>query len=169
MFCPKCGLQNGDETKFCRGCGAELTRVMAALEAKVSDRIAKLKKPTRSLGERSVILYSRGIRGILTSVAFFAITALMLIFGQDVKLFWLIPLTLGSVVFAGSISRFVQASGYKKLAAQEGPAELGAAREEFLEPARSFYDTDDLAAVPFSVTERTTNLLRRVDDDDLVD
>jgi hypothetical protein len=166
MFCPKCGLQNGDETKFCRGCGAELTRVMASLEGKVVDRLGKLNKPTRSLGERSVILYSRGIRGVLTSIAFVAITALMLVFGQDVKMYWLIPLTLALVVLAGSISRFVQASGYRKLAAKEGPPELAAGREEFLQPARSFYETDDLAATPFSVTERTTNLLRSMGEDE---
>lgn len=169
MFCPKCGLQNGDETKFCRGCGAELTRVMASLEANVVDRMAKLKKPTRSLGERSVILYSRGIRGVLTGVGFLVVAALMLVFGQDVKLYWLIPVTFAFVWFAASIGRFVQASGYKKLAAKEGTPELPAGREEFLQPVRSFYDTDDLAATPFSVTERTTNLLRRDEDDGLID
>src|SRR2546423_419248 len=29
MFCPKCGSQNSDETKFCRGCGADISRVLA--------------------------------------------------------------------------------------------------------------------------------------------
>jgi hypothetical protein len=157
MFCPKCGLENGDETKFCRGCGAELTRVLASLQGKV-------KGSKFSLAERSVILYSRGVRGILTGLAFLVVTAIMMTSGE--KLWFLIPLTLALVVFAGAISRFVQASGYKKLAAKEGPAELGATRTEYLQPARSFYETDDLAASPFSVTERTTNLLKRMGDDD---
>jgi len=136
----------------------------------------KKQRPERSLAERAVILYSRGIRGVLTSVAFLVITAAMITLGQDVKNFWLIPLTLALVVLAGSISRFVQASGYKKLAAKEPPRhpepELGTppllrkegSLGEGVPPARSFYDTDDLAATPFSVTERTTSLLHRIED-----
>ena len=31
MFCPKCGLQNADETKFCRGRGADLGNVLAVV------------------------------------------------------------------------------------------------------------------------------------------
>ena len=77
---------------------------MASLEGKVVDRLAKLKKPTRSLGERSVILYSRGIRGVLTGVGFLAVAALMLLFGQDVKMYWLIPVTFAFVWFAAAIS-----------------------------------------------------------------
>jgi hypothetical protein len=56
------------------------------------------------------------------------------------------------------------------LAAKQRPAELGAARQEFVHPPRSIYETDDLAATPFSVTERTTNLLRMDKEaDDLID
>jgi hypothetical protein len=159
MFCPKCGSQNGEETKFCRGCGADLSNVMTSLEPKP-------KKQKGNLAERSVALYSRGVRGVFTSIAFVAVTVIMTFFVDDVKGFWLIPLTLAFIVMAGAISRFVQASGYRKLAAKESPAQLGASRTEYLEPARSFYETDDLAVSPFSVTERTTNLLQRLDVDD---
>ena len=31
MYCPKCGMQNNDETKFCRGCGENLKVVSQAM------------------------------------------------------------------------------------------------------------------------------------------
>src|SRR5213593_4899793 len=31
MYCPKCGLQNNDETKFCRGCGENLKVISQAM------------------------------------------------------------------------------------------------------------------------------------------
>ena len=33
MFCPKCGQQNPDNGKFCRGCGTDLGNVSTALSA----------------------------------------------------------------------------------------------------------------------------------------
>ena len=31
MFCPRCALQNSDDTKYCRGCGANLESVAVVL------------------------------------------------------------------------------------------------------------------------------------------
>lgn len=31
MYCPKCGIQNSDETKFCRGCGENLKVISQAM------------------------------------------------------------------------------------------------------------------------------------------
>jgi zinc ribbon protein len=31
MYCPKCGTQNNDETKFCRGCGENLKVISQAM------------------------------------------------------------------------------------------------------------------------------------------
>ena len=172
MFCPKCGSENGDETKFCRGCGANLGGVLASLDEKRKRGTAifdDLGKPKRSLEERAIILQSRAIRGAITSVAFLLGSGLLLFVAPPTGIAWIVLLTLGLVVLAGTIARATQASGYRKLAAKQQPAELGAARQEFVQPPRSIYDTDDLTATPFSVTERTTNLLRRMgeDEDDL--
>ena len=34
MFCPKCAVQNNDETRFCRSCGTDLEIVAAALNTR---------------------------------------------------------------------------------------------------------------------------------------
>ena len=36
MYCPKCGIQNNDETKFCRGCGENLKVVSQAMSRRLS-------------------------------------------------------------------------------------------------------------------------------------
>ncbi len=40
MFCPKCGAQNGQESRFCRGCGEDLSLVSQALSRNPSLLIA---------------------------------------------------------------------------------------------------------------------------------
>jgi hypothetical protein len=169
MFCPKCGLENADETKFCRGCGANLGGVLGAVEGRVDDQ-KRQKKAKGSLSERSIALYSRGIRGVLTSFVFVIVSIFVSEYGERDKIWWLIPFTLALLIFAASISRFVQGYGLKRLSERElregRRAELPESRDDFLRAARPSFSTEDLAASPFSVTERTTNLLRQFDDDD---
>lgn len=35
MYCPKCGIQNNDETKFCRGCGENLKVISQAMSKRL--------------------------------------------------------------------------------------------------------------------------------------
>ena len=37
MYCPRCATQNSDETKFCRGCGANLSLVPQAMTGRLPD------------------------------------------------------------------------------------------------------------------------------------
>jgi hypothetical protein len=168
MFCPKCALENGDETKFCRGCGANLGGVLASVDGKSKRPLSVFDdtgKPQRSLEERAIILQSRAIRGAITTVALLIGSGLLLFVAPPSGFLWVALLILSMIVLAGTIARATQSSGYKKLAAQQR-GELGTHRQETLPPPRSsIYDTDDLAARPFSVTERTTNLLHRPDED----
>ena len=36
MYCPKCGIQNNDDTKFCRGCGENLKVISQAMSRRLS-------------------------------------------------------------------------------------------------------------------------------------
>ncbi|HEX6729608.1 MAG TPA: zinc ribbon domain-containing protein [Pyrinomonadaceae bacterium] len=44
MYCPKCGIENNLDQKYCRGCGQSLTPVRLALEGGVDEAITVLRR-----------------------------------------------------------------------------------------------------------------------------
>ena len=50
MFCPKCGIENLVDAKFCRGCGHALAGHRAALESNFEDAVEKIKSGSTALG-----------------------------------------------------------------------------------------------------------------------
>jgi hypothetical protein len=50
MFCPRCGAQNKPEQKFCRNCGLALSSVRLALDGKIEEAAAELKRSSDNLG-----------------------------------------------------------------------------------------------------------------------
>ena len=150
MYCPKCGSQNVDRSKFCRGCGADLEVVTAALEGKKP-------KSSTSLAEKAIALNSRGIRGVLGGIGFLFVAAVIWSRPPYDGIFWLLPLTFAFIFVSTSVSRFVQARGLKALAVKDEYAALPPGQMDYAKPLRSIYETDDL--VPASVTEHTTTNL----------
>ena len=66
MFCPKCGSQNVDACKFCRGCGADLSNVLAVVAGKVTADLP--------LAEKQIDLFSRGLRGLIGGFGFLIVS-----------------------------------------------------------------------------------------------
>ena len=185
MFCPKCGLQNADETKFCRGCGADLGNVLAALSpmgtsltgmsgknppAYLSGSDSEGSLETRALSEKHIDLYSSGIRNLILGIGFFIVAMLVFTIPGDTY-FWLLVLLPAFPLLASGVSRILKANGMKSLnktdviqpkslpTTQANPA-LPPAQTEYIKPSQSFYDTDDLAERPLSITEHTTRHLK---------
>lgn len=60
MYCPKCGATNNEDTKFCRGCGANLALVPQALTGELS------KPRSLSRAERRSHRHEEGLAGGIT-------------------------------------------------------------------------------------------------------
>jgi hypothetical protein len=152
MFCPKCGSQNSDGTRFCRGCGADVGNVLAVVEG----------NPVSPLSEKYIDLYSRGVRGLLLGFGFLIVSGVS--FAISIRLAVLGVFALAFAVFflSTGISRFVQAKALKRLREPKtDPSirELTPGDTEYVKPTRSLYETDELVRTPHSITENTTTHL----------
>lgn len=159
MFCPKCGLQNADETKFCRGCGADVSNALAPANASGRRFSGKGLSAPRSIAEQQISLFSRGIRGLIMGGGLFVVSALAFVMSERGLTFSLFMLAFGFLLVGTGISRLIHAQGLKRLVERDEPTALPPGQTEYIKPSQSFYDTDDLLRQPSSVTERTTNLL----------
>jgi hypothetical protein len=163
MYCPRCGVQNRLEQKFCRQCGLALPGVRLALEARLEDAAAQLKKGYDDLG------------GAVGTMGFFLLAAVINFF-----LGWnwgiIINLVLGLLITLRWFRRgFKQLEQAQKLIdtkeALARPVADSPAAPVALEPAKPAQsvlppvpDTDPLVATPTpvaSVTEHTTLTLKQ--------
>jgi hypothetical protein len=152
MFCPKCGSQNADETKFCRGCGAELSRALAVVEGRSADDLA--------LAVKHIDLFSSGLRWLMIGVGFLIVSGVS--FGISIRLAVLgvFALAFGFFFFGTGVARLFQASALKKLRESRNPTpSLPPGEPAYITPSRSIYETEDLVATPQSITENTTTHL----------
>ena len=179
MFCPRCGLVNGDEVIFCRGCGLDLVEVRVAIvpgklepqrPVDFSERMSERRRIRHAatqgisdpiaLEERSISLASRGLMNVLVAAGLGYITLMVYSRPPVDGIFWMLPLLFTIVFASGAIGRFVQAATLRSLARrQRESAALPQPREDFIAPARSPYQTDDLTQPP-SVTDATTRHLK---------
>ena len=156
MFCPKCGSQNADATKFCRGCGADLSNALATVGGKAP--------PDLPLAEKQIELYSAGLRYLIGGIGFLIVAGVA--FGISVRLavLGIFALAFGFVFVGSGISRMVQSRALRRLREQAATdhtvTALSPGRMDYIGPPSSIYETDDLVAnPPRSVTAHTTTHL----------
>jgi hypothetical protein len=180
MYCPKCGSQNADETKFCRGCGADIGNVLAVVAGPTSPASRRdaatvlggemnypfMGEPGRgsgplSLAEREIELTSRAWRGLIGGTGFLIVAALGFGLSSGTWVMGFFGLMFAAVFLSMGVSRFIQARGLKRLREEgfNGPA-LTPGTVDYAHPRRSLFDTDDLSANRSSVIEHTTTHLR---------
>jgi len=165
MFCPKCGTQNADATKFCRGCGSDISNTSAALAIKAQGEL--------SLAEKQVELFGGGMRGVMVGAGFLLTAAAAFAISVKLSVLVIFLLAFASFFLGTGISRLIQAKALKRLRPASEDSEqaalgLAPGQTDYLEPPRSIYQTDDLTARSPSVTENTTRHLELGDDGETV-
>jgi hypothetical protein len=71
MFCPKCAVENQNESRFCRGCGTDLEVVAQALSTGTLSTESITGETRTELSEQRVQLQVDGIRRVLQGALIF--------------------------------------------------------------------------------------------------
>ena len=163
MFCPKCGIQNPDNGRFCRSCGTDLGTVSQALSGKLPTAPANRRNKAKSL-ESSITKIFTGIAFIVAA----AVLGLTGVAGGKFWWFWLLIPAFGSL--GSGVAEYISHRRYE--ASEELPPapERTQMAEDYRSPGLNSapaaaelssdprYRTGDL--VPPSVTDHTTKLLQ---------
>ncbi|HLG17197.1 MAG TPA: zinc ribbon domain-containing protein [Blastocatellia bacterium] len=157
MYCPKCATTNSDDTKFCRGCGANLSLVPMALsgqlpEAPEDDRPGRHRRHTRR--DRSdESQFARGITSAAMGTAFLLVAIGLWVSKQWWGLWMLIPafamLGRGIAAIASAKYARVATTAPRQISVNRAP------NTGELQPPRTLSQI----APPPSVTEETTRHL----------
>lgn len=169
FFCPRCGSQSSDDTRYCRRCGANLDVVAKALSlpAIADDELSRAQRAMRMRLVRGLglLMLAAGTgKGLLAFVVAF------LALGGPVSL-WAI---LGLVLFGLLPATFGGLAGRDLLLAYElrmdprGALPAGSTRRPagLVEASEAAASRGDYLTALSSVTERTTWSLRRRGEDD---
>ena len=170
MFCPKCGIENPDQGKFCRSCGADLGKVSAALLGK-SPLVQYTVDP-----RRRGVSWEVAITKIFTGLAFLLVSLILGFtgkFGAEGWWFWLLIPAFG--LLSSGVAQVAQLNKLEKLEAGFSPPNTQIAissplnnkvlppvqTDYTMPPKQSIYDTDGLVVQP-CVTENTTRNLEMI-------
>ena len=161
MFCPKCGISNPDDGKFCRSCGTDLGTVSDAL----SGRLAKPGPFTDRKGKP--LNYQGAITTFFMGIAFLIVTFFLAVSGMGRGWwFWMLIPSFG--MLGSGIAQYVQlkkseqtsvgfaAPQQRVVSAPPQSSALPPSQTAYVSP-ETRYKTGDL--VPPSVTDATTRHL----------
>ncbi len=159
MFCPNCGSQNQDQSKFCRRCGTNLAVVTSALAGNVSDHQDDLVALQRRVEEevlKDTLIRRRRLltAGTIVSCVGFGIMIMLSVLEGKEGVVGLIPLMVGIGLILSALLIYKpnlpwQAQSKKTI---EAAPQVGAHTQTL----SSHYDR-----APDSVTSETT---RRLED-----
>lgn len=168
MFCPKCGAQNIEDSKFCRGCGSDISLVPQAMTGKLPEkravgydaagqpydetghRIRRKKEPPR---------LDKAITNLFMGVGFLVVAFSIMRFFPGGRLWWFWLLLPAFSMLGGGVAEYVRVKQSKdeeskQPAIEPRPAMSPPARVSALPPR----NTSELVQPP-SVTEGTTRHL----------
>src|SRR5207248_2826047 len=129
---------NADGTKFCRGCGADISNALAAVGP------GGTAPQARAVAEKHIELYSAGVRGLMLGSGFLILAALAFVLSSRGLTFSLFALAFAFVCLATGISRLVHARGLRALDHADPHTSdhvLHSGQMDYITPPGSIYDT----------------------------
>ncbi len=166
MYCPKCGTDNIEDARFCRGCGADIGLVSQALGGHLPEK----RSAGRDLEESSHGREGRhrrrekepridkAISNIFSGLGFILVAAMVYVFAPAGKIWWFWMLIPAFTMLGGGVAEYVRYKHSKgeepKLPGSEVRAAVPPARVSALPPR----NTSEMVPPP-SVTEGTTRHL----------
>jgi zinc-ribbon domain len=160
MYCPRCAVQNLDDAKFCRACGADIRLVPRALQGTLDEE--KL-VPHSKEKKRKPATVDEGLKNIFQGIGLLIIflIGIFVFRGAFWLTIWFIIPALGS--FGEGIGQLIRAQQerarlsppvYAGDAFRPAPLAPAADLKQFTAP-----DTAEIVRTPASVTEATTRHL----------
>src|SRR5205809_4938602 len=116
MFCPKCGIVNLVDQKFCRGCGHALAGHKAALENNFEEAVEKIKSGSAILGVGVIGLI---VTSLITLAVWIAQNDALVFFTLVPVLAFVIPATILGLVRLSRAYRALSATDRGNLKAIE--------------------------------------------------
>lgn len=164
MFCPKCGVQNPETGKFCRGCGTDLANVSNALAGKPAAQPLLDRKGKPYTWEGAITKFAGGMAFFVISI----VLAFSNMAGGEAWWFWMLIPAFG--MMGSGIAQYVQLKKLERgLPVYSPSADAGTLspaannalppqQTEWAAEGESRYKTGDLVPPP-SVTDNTTRHL----------
>jgi hypothetical protein len=146
MYCPNCGTENGDGSKFCRQCGSNISLVPQAL----SGTLADARQPQEDAAHQFAGKVESGVKKSLIGLGF-VIIAMAMLLGRNHD--WWLMLVPAAILLGKGVSQILTLRylRYAGLLIPPRPAESSPTVAENQARQRLFD-----RSVPPSVTENTT-------------
>ena len=161
MYCPRCAVQNTDDAKFCRSCGADISLVPEAVYGQLSQRLAAAESANpvaRYEGHKRPSL-ERAMRSIFMGVAFILIALSMRLLARGGENWWFWMFIPAAAMLGNGVAIYMRVKEERRRLA---PPQFVPAQGSMPAPPRAAElparETGKMVAPP-SVTEGTTRHL----------
>ena len=168
MYCPKCGVNNLEDAKFCRSCGADIHLVPQALSGHLPegvfgvDEVEELEEKGRKERKykfKKPPTLEKGLENVFCGIAFMIIFMLGLFYFKGAFMIWVWFIIPALTCVGEGIGQIIRSRSVQP--ALPPPVVLRSASALSPPPARELTpaDTSEIKVPPASVTESTTRNL----------
>ena len=165
MYCPKCGVNNLEDAKFCRSCGADIRLVPQALAGRLPEGVygmeefAGLEKKGRKEKIRKPPTLEKGLENIFGGLAFLVIFLLGLFLYQGAFMIWVWFIIPGLSYVGEGIGQVIRSRSAAPALAPPDSTRPAPSLPQTHARELPAADTSEIKAPPASVTESTTRHL----------